>query len=354
MKKIYTIALMALIGAAGANAQALKLDRNYIIYTEHNGADNMNTVLENVFLDADYNTFPVTGGNLSEVKHHLTKDYSDPETGVTIKAGDYKFVSAANEIKFKDSYSKQGLKNIKKVIFYIGGAGQLQTYTRLTLKDEDGDKNVNFEGDPTNRSWQYYCAPDLQWGPNPDGDKRDDMDLTYSSPLKLTVDLTNNTDGTDEEINTEKYKVNAGGAVCQGTSGAWYYDYGVSGEPVKEKRMLLQFYEQAKDADNNIVQGENKIAWTPENRFGIALKKAFLMAVAFICADDNVETKSINIKDGANAGWTTTGIDNVIRNNVAEKSVEAVYTIDGMRVNALGKGVNIVKYSDGTSVKVIK
>lgn len=358
MKKIYTLAFMALAGIATANAQALKLDKNYIIYTGHNGTDKVADVLGNAFLDEDYNTFPVQGGALSTVKHHLTKDYTDAETGVTIKAGDYNLVSASTELKFKDAYSPQGLKNIKKVIYYIGGIGQLQTYVRMTKTDEDGENYVHYEGVPTNRSWQYYSAPDFQWGPNPDGAKKDDADLTYSSPVKLTVDLTNNTDGTEEEISKEKYKVNVGGTVCQGTSGTWYYDYEVTGTPVTEKRMLLQFYEKAFDADNKIVQGTNKIAWDAENRFGVALKKAYVMAVAFICADDNAKTLSINLKDGANATWTdtsATGIDNITSGNAgAEKTVEAVYNVGGMRMNALGKGVNIVRYSDGTSVKVIK
>ena len=65
MKKIYTLAIMALVGAAQADAQALKLDKNYIIYTGHNGTDKVADVLGGAFLDEDYNTFPVQGGELS-------------------------------------------------------------------------------------------------------------------------------------------------------------------------------------------------------------------------------------------------------------------------------------------------
>lgn len=38
----------------------------------------------------------------------------------------------------------------------------------------------------------------------------------------------------------------------------------------------------------------------------------------------------------------------------AEKTVEAYYTLDGVRMDAPAKGVNIVKYNDGTTVKVVK
>lgn len=357
MKKIYAIALMALLGATTANAQAFKLDKNYIIYTEHNGTDGLVDVLGVAFLDEDFNTFPVTGGNLSTVTHKLTTDYNDPETGVTIKAGEYNFISSIDEIKFKDTYNPQGLKNIKKVIVYIGGIGSNTTYTRLTQDDSQGEDYINYEGEPeTNRAWSYYCAPNLEMGPNPDGDKLDDSYLTYSSPIKLTIDLTNNTDGTEEEISGHKLYVNASKtSFFQGTSGTWYcsYEEAEAGNPVTEKRMLLQFYEQGLDADNKVVKGENLIPWAADNRYSVALKKgAYIMAIAFICGDDNAETATINIKEGGD--FATSGIGNIVSDTGAGKTVKAIYTIDGVKTGNLQNGINIVKYSDGTTRKVIR
>ena len=40
--------------------------------------------------------------------------------------------------------------------------------------------------------------------------------------------------------------------------------------------------------------------------------------------------------------------------NMNNKKITAIYTINGMRVNDLQKGLNIIKYSDGTAKKVIK
>ena len=40
--------------------------------------------------------------------------------------------------------------------------------------------------------------------------------------------------------------------------------------------------------------------------------------------------------------------------NMNNKKIAAIYTINGMRVNDLQKGLNIIKYSDGTAKKVIK
>ncbi len=53
----------------------------------------------------------------------------------------------------------------------------------------------------------------------------------------------------------------------------------------------------------------------------------------------------------------TTGIQEVLTNNGnnnGENTIKAIYTIDGSKVNSLQKGLNIIKYSDGTAKKVIK
>ena len=53
----------------------------------------------------------------------------------------------------------------------------------------------------------------------------------------------------------------------------------------------------------------------------------------------------------------TTGIEEVLTNNGnnnGENTIKAIYTIDGSKVNSLQKGLNIIKYSDGTAKKVIK
>ena len=49
----------------------------------------------------------------------------------------------------------------------------------------------------------------------------------------------------------------------------------------------------------------------------------------------------------------TTGISNVSATS-SEKTVIGYYTAGGMQTNGLVKGVNIIKYSDGSAVKVIK
>ncbi|MGN0221903.1 MAG: hypothetical protein ACI4BA_07265 [Prevotella sp.] len=50
---------------------------------------------------------------------------------------------------------------------------------------------------------------------------------------------------------------------------------------------------------------------------------------------------------------SSTGIEGINTEN-GMKAVKAIYSINGTQVNGLQKGINIVKYSDGTSKKIIK
>lgn len=61
----------------------------------------------------------------------------------------------------------------------------------------------------------------------------------------------------------------------------------------------------------------------------------------------NIWQKFVNIEEMPN-----TGIDGV--QTKAEAAVEAVYTIDGKRLNQMQPGINIVRMSDGTTRKIIK
>ncbi|MCD8290392.1 MAG: hypothetical protein LUC91_02695 [Prevotella sp.] len=48
----------------------------------------------------------------------------------------------------------------------------------------------------------------------------------------------------------------------------------------------------------------------------------------------------------------TTGI-NAISTDMQDKTVSSYYTIDGKQINAPTKGINIVRYSDGTTKKIM-
>lgn len=350
MKKLFTLAIMALVGVTSANAQAFKLENNYVLTTctllpdgtvvnSDLGTTGKEITAEMVakiataYIDAEYNTLPVSGGTAEGANYHVLKsDYTDPETGVTFKAGTYACLNSYEEIKFKDSFNPQGLKNIKQVVFYLASQGQLQVYARQ-YSGTDVDNNYNhFEGNPTNRKLKSYKAPGFQtetW-----------TEMYFTKPLKLVVDLTNK-QGTEDEMNNASLDVNK------------------NSDDTEVVNSYLQFYDKATDADGKVVQGANLIPWTAESMFVPAFKKkAYVMAIALICGTDGATSKYLDIAS-ENPQWTdghsvTTGINGVFSTNSSDKTVKAIYAIDGSQVNSLQKGLNIIKYSDGTAKKVIK
>ena len=73
-----------------------------------------------------------------------------------------------------------------------------------------------------------------------------------------------------------------------------------------------------------------------------------LTTPSYVCVDN------INGTDDGKSGrvYHTTGIDNLPTAD-ADKREVARYTVDGRRINAPVKGINIVKYADGTTNKVV-
>ena len=48
----------------------------------------------------------------------------------------------------------------------------------------------------------------------------------------------------------------------------------------------------------------------------------------------------------------TTGITSTVDGQV-EKRIQGIYTINGIKLETLQKGINIIRYTDGTAKKVI-
>lgn len=333
MKKIYTLAAAALFSCTLANAQtAYKLQNNFFLNTcallpegthpvvetvdgkevvscpEQNKITNIADKIGGAFLDADYTTLPLSGGTAAGTNYQvLEQDYTDPETGVSFKAGTYSCLNSNTEIKFKDAYNAQGLANLKQVVFYLGASGQLQYYAR----EYDGTKvdadYINFEGDPTNRKLNSYMAPGFS---TPIDGAAQWYETHFTKPLKVVIDLTN-AQGSSDEMTSAKLDINK------------------NGEGTEVVKSLLQFYEQAKDADGKVIQGEKLIPWTSDSKFAFAFKKkAMVMGVVLVCGTEGATTKSIDLsedepqwKDGTN------GINEVIKNTLNASS--RIYSIDG-------------------------
>ncbi len=352
MKRIYSLAAAAILGCTMANAQtAYKLQNNFYFKTcallpegthpvvtpgaGKDGADLVECPEENkitgiadkvagAFLDADYTAFPLSGGTANGTNYHvLEQDYTDPETGATFKAGTYSCLNSNSEIKLKDSYNEQGLSNVKQIIFYLASSGQMQFYAR----EYDGDKKdadyINFEGDPTNRKLKSYIAPEMttplegsaQW-----------YEIHFAKPLKLVVDLTN-AQGTEDEMTNPNLQINK------------------NGENQEIVKSLLQFYEQAKDADGKVVASDKLISWTSDSKFAFNFKKkAYVMGFAVVCGTDGATYRNIDLSEDA-PQWadSTTGINEVIKNVINPSS--NIYSIDGKFVgtdaSALSNGIYV-------------
>ena len=73
-----------------------------------------------------------------------------------------------------------------------------------------------------------------------------------------------------------------------------------------------------------------------------------LTTASYVCIDN------INGTDDGKNGrkYITTGVERTLKNDDEKREV-ARYTIDGRRINGPVKGINIVKYADGTTKKVV-
>lgn len=343
MKKIYVIALMAMTGVTMANAQAPKLENNFVmktcallpegtepIITQQEVDGEMKDVVKcpqeskingiadkvaNAFIDDDFNALPLSGGTANGINYHvLEQDYTDPETGISFKAGTYSCLNSNTAINLYDSYNPQGMSNIRQVIFYLASYGQLQFYARQYEGTNTGNDYNHFEGDPTNRKLSSYKAPGFS---TPREDAAQWYELHFKKPLKLVVDLTNAT-GTEDEMTNAGLKPNA------------------NEDNVEVVRALLQYYEKAYDADGNMIQGDKLIPWTPDSKFGFQFKKkAYVMAVAIICGDDNAETRTIDLSED-NPQWSTpsaSGITSVMTSDTTVAD-NAMYNLAGQRISA--------------------
>lgn len=343
MKKIYAIALMALAGVTMANAQAFKIENNFVMKTcallpegtepiitqqevEGVPTDVVKCPLEskingvadkvaNAFLDKEYNALPLSGGTANGTNYHvLEQDYEDPETGISFKAGTYSCLNSNTAINLYDSYNPQGMANIKQVIFYLASSGQLQFYARQYEGTNTGNDYCHFEGDPTNRKLKIYQAPGFS---TPRTDAAQWYEMHFTKPLKLIVDLTN-AKGTQEEMTAGNLEPNKGGGDT---------------EVVKA---LLQYYEKAYDADNNMIQGQNLIPWTADSKFAFQFKKkAYVMGVAIICGTEGAKTRTIDLSEDE-PKWSdpvTSGISSITTSEPAAKN-GAMYNLAGQRISA--------------------
>lgn len=349
MKKLYTAAALALASISMANAQALKIENNFvmktcallpegthpIVYTQDDGTESVKCPLQSkingisdkvatAFLDDNYTSLPLSGGTAGGTNYHvLEQDYTDPETGVSFAKGAYSCLNTNTAICLYDTSNPQGMRNIKQVIFYLASGGQLQFYARQYEGTSTGTDYCHFEGDPTNRKLKQYYAPGFS---TPLEGKAQWYEMHFTKPLKLVVDLTNAT-GTSDEMKNASVNVNL--------------DFGTT-DVVKA---LLQYYEKATDESGKTVQGSELIPWTADSKFAFQFKKkSYVMGIAIICGTDGAQTRTIDLSENEPQWSSPTGIQQVMTNAISP-AMGKIYSIDGRFVGtdkeSLSRGLYI-------------
>lgn len=365
MKKLYTLALATLCGAsmAFAQGQALQLNNTYVYRTAKllpegtmavdgttplvgDWGQNLTELNGAAFIDADYNTFPLQGGGAASANYqHLENDYTDPETGVHFAKGVYACLNSNSEYKMSDALVYTlGLKNLDKIIFYLAGSGSLQVNPRVM--NNEGER-INFEENwSTNRKIKNYYAPGF-W-------TVDWLDRYFAAPLKVVVDIKGANQYTPAELQAMgDPEVNVPG---KGDCPASDFSQANPVQGVSEYTLPIAFYTIGGTVDGKESPSDTKIEWSADNNYVFSFKRsAMIMAVAVVASDPTGETKYFNL-DSADPQWLTaaeSGIENVVAAPEAAKSVEAIYNLNGQKVSEYAKGVNIVRYSDGSAKKVV-
>lgn len=365
MKKLYLLTLMALAGTAAVSAQSFRLDHHYVMKTcKHLEGDpemtrrgnqlympgqsdmeDMGPRLEGAPLDETGTTFPFTGPTPTGQNYHiLEQDYTDPVTGVSFEKGTYACLNTYGgetaEIFFKSQAFPQGLSNLKQIVLYMASQGALWYYGNCF--PAGASEYDHFEGDPSHRKLKEYYAPGFS---DPKGEEKGDAyrwhEMHFNAPLKFVVDFTNAPGTYDETTNASVY-------INKPVNGV----YGSA----TEFHSNLQFYEKATNEKGETVQGENLIPWSDDR--GIVFKykkgKSYLMAILFVCGDEEAGYRYIDLSETA-PQWgemPEAGVKDITI--TAERKVDAIYNLNGVRLGDYSKGINIVRYSDGSVEKIVR
>lgn len=186
----------------------------------------------------------------------------------------------------------------------------------------------------------------------------------------ITSDNAKSTEGASKNAADYNKDFFAGIGYAYGTTAATPWK-GEKGMPVlyfENNPMALQF----DAASAMITEGESgnlviTVYGTDASEISVTSSDAAVAEVEIIGEEENCITVKVTGKKIGNAILTatagnitatcnitvvdkSTGIENVVTGNTA---VEGIYNINGMRLNSLQKGLNIIKMSNGTTKKVM-
>lgn len=332
MKKIFTIFAAALF-AVSTFAQGYELNDNRILktYKDYDGLSftTSTTKQDNskIFGNAlKYLEFPLGGESYNQSdlnKIILTQDYTDPETGFTVKAGTYSTV-CNQTITDSNSFSinfytedQPYMSNIKKMIVYLGGVGtasyQECRVTSTRIYTNGALYNNGIGGDESTLNW---LGKSVNIGVIGDDATIDCENRTYqqSKLFRLVIDFATPHDPDDQkefdgkqdrsandgDNPTEKTKTKCVDANGKATCDEYVYN-------VAHKFV---------DATGDGTTGKGGVPGYHSYEFGtgksvgfpLQLKKYFnLFGVAFITCENDAKTYIGDTSLGKEAIWVEMG-----------------------------------------------
>lgn len=323
MKKIFTFALIALVGIGAKAQKALPLPANLVVYTT-NDKDHVvdDALLKSAFTATGLPWESATVANTGLFK--LQESYEDAQTGFKIDKGTYHAKRVANQAYFKDDNFPAGISNVKQVVFYLIMGWQVQT--SIFISDgQGGDYTANRISSDSNYKFNY-SDPGYS---NVDGES-DPMSPTGGDPLpvsscskifKYVYDLTNTVAPTVAN-NAEKIVVEE-----------------------KDNETVLHYVFFDKSGSYTDAEPGPQVTWTKDLTFciGDGKKGGHMVGIAFICGDENASTMYMNVSDGTNAQWgenkgaygsplSTSGISSITTKET--KGNGTMYNLAGQRISA--------------------
>ena len=339
MKKIFTLAFAAIVACA-AHAQYYQLDNNLVFYTTND------TLMSDAGEAISYSTanlvnsfnslgLPFSGNDgESNVKYLIKNDYTDAETGFTLKQGWYRPLRLTTGTvsftgKFTDSntlseVSVNGFRNIKKAILYmvpVGGNGNngwrdapggVRFQARYVSVAADGtvtnETNQTYIETKCGKTYNDALATDVPTNfLNTYVNPNDLSQWSCDQPFKLTVDFTNNgsfmEDGSYEvpfesdSKRTEFAPVEVDG-LTEYTINYLFTKQGACASTTGEHSTL----ESASGYDNCTGKFYQKVAWTPETIVALSLKRnAWIVGIAFISANADAKNQYCDLTYGVGA-----------------------------------------------------
>ena len=285
------LSLMPFVAEAQSSSSAYRLADNKVIYLANSDVEDSVVTVARVEKMMSSLGMPYTGSDGSSAASIcITTDYYDAETGLHFPAGYYRAHQSGTSRSYFGGNGIGGLQNLRKIIYYFATSYDPQFSTYLV--DDNGSR---YSLDPNNKF--IITSPGFKYSPTmlQNGEPTYESSGRYfqvDKPLKFTLDFTEGGD-----------PLNAFDGKLSGINSDTTFYYAMY------RRILDAEGKAEADENGKEIPGE-RILWSPDNIFQTGYKRpSALLAVAFICGDDDAPVRYASIADQgktSNARWYDT------------------------------------------------